>query len=196
MKVRRCLAAAAVVVAGGCSSGKQAAAPGSTTTAAVATTTTAPPATAADAGLRLDIHGLGPVRVGMTLAQAQTALGRPLQAVAPPSGDCALYAPPDGLEGVSFLVSGGTVASVVVTGGPTATTEGLAIGQTEAEAQRRYGGKLKVTPNDFLIGGHELTLVPAGADAGFRLVAETDGRRVTALRAGRQPEVGYSDGCS
>lgn len=186
------LGCAAVAAGGGCGGGSGPA-PTPTTPPSTAATTTGP----AEPGPRLDLHGLGPVRVGMTVDQAALALGAPLRPVTPPTPDCTLYAPPSGLDGVAFLVARGTVASVVVSAGTTATTEGLALGQTEADAQRRYGGRLRSAPHDFLLGGHYLTLVPADpADAGFRLVAETDGTRVTVLRAGRLPEVELTEPCS
>ena len=185
-----------------CSSGdddRTDAAPPSSTAAPSTTSSTAPPSTPpSDAELRLDLRGLGPVRVGMTVAEAGAALGRPLvPVVPPPAEECAMYGPESGFDGLAFLVARGVVARADVVAGPTATTEGVAIGQTEAEAQRRYGGRLEVTPHDFQIGGHYLTLVPtAAADAGFRLVIETDGTKVTALRAGRLPEVELTEACA
>lgn len=163
------------------------------------TATTAPGAPAVGE-LRLTPGGLGPVRVGMTVADATAALGRTLQALGvDPTGSngCEIYAPQGGPDGVGFMVTAGTIARVDVIGGPVQTTEGLAIGQTEAEAQQRYGGRLAVTPHKYTEGGHYLTLVPTDpADASLRIVAETDGTVVTALRSGRLPEVEFVEGCS
>ena len=196
---RLLLAACAVaLMAGGCSGGNgggnEPPSSSSSTTAPAADSTT-PTTTAAQP--RLDLRGLGAVRVGMTLPDASKALGLPLEPVTPGTDECTVYAPRSGLDGVSFLVAGGTVARVDITAGATSTTEGLALGQSEAEAQGRYQNRLVVSDHDFLLGGHYLTLVPTErADAGFRLVAETDGRRVTALRAGRLPEVERTEGCA
>lgn len=196
---RLLLAACAVVVmAGACRGGDDGGTPSTSvpSSRAPSSTATTGPATAADQP-RLDLHGLGPVRVGMSVPEASAALDVDLQPVTPGTDDCTVYAPLTGLDGVSFLVAGGTVARVDVTAGATPTTEGLALGQTEAEAQDRYQDRLKVSDHDFLLGGHYLTLVPTdGADAGFRLVAETDGRKVTAMRAGRLPEVERTEGCA
>ena len=187
----------ALVMAGACSDGGSPTATTSTTVGTPAVSATAEPASpVAVDSLRLDVHGLGPVRVGMSVEAAAQALGRPLEPVTAPTEACTLYAPASGFEGLAFLVARGTVARADVTAGATATTEGMAIGQSEADAQRRYGGRLVVTDHDFLLGGHYLTVVPTGADAGFRLVAETDGAKVTAMRAGRLPEVELTEGCS
>lgn len=183
-----------------------------TSTPAAATTTTAGPFSAgptstpattapgapAASDLRLDLHGVGPVRIGMTVAQASAALGRALQNVNGATGDaCTIYAPEGGPDGLALLVTSGTVARADIVGGPITTADGVAVGMTEAEALRRLGASAQVTPNPNRPGGHLLTVVPAApADAGFRLVAETDGAVVTALRAGKLPEVGFAAGCS
>lgn len=196
----RCRLVHALVAAlvGACGGGEPSGTVASTTTASSpATTAMAPTSPPEGARLRVDLRGLGPVRVGMTLEAAAGALGRPLGPVTPPTEECTFYAPASGLDGVSFLVAGGTVARVDVTSGPTATVEGLAIGQSEAEAQQHYGHRLQVSAHDYQLGGHYLTLVPTDrADAGFRLVAETDGVKVTGIRAGRLPEVDLTEGCA
>lgn len=187
------------VLAGACSGGGSGdPAPSTTADTTAATTAVGSPTTVAGGErLRLDLRGLGPVRVGMTLAAAAEALGQPLEPVTAPTEACTLYAPAAGFEGLAILVAGGTVARADVIAGPTTTTEGMAIGQTEAEAQSHYGGRLRVSPHDFQLGGHYLTLVPTDpADEGFRLVAETDGTTVTGMRAGRLPEVDLTEGCS
>lgn len=189
----------AALVCGACGgNGSPARAPSTTVAATTPSTAASPSTTATTAdGLQLDLHGLGPVRVGMTLEAATEALGRPLEPVTAPTDGCTFYAPASGFDGLAFLVAGGMVARADVSAGATATTEGMALGQTEAEAQRHYGGRLVVTDHDFQLGGHYLTLVPAAAaDAGFRLVAETDGTKVTAMRAGRLPEIELTEGCS
>lgn len=194
--------AAATVVLASSSGDDEAAAPvpgAASSTTGSSTATTAPGAPAVGE-LRLAPGGLGPVRVGMTVADATAALGRTLRALGlDPTGEkgCELYAPDGGPDGVGFMVTQGTVARVDVIGGPVQTIEGLAIGQTEAEAQRRYGGRLAVTPHAYTEGGHYLTLVPADpAESQFRLVAETDGTVVTSIRGGRLPEVEFPEGCS
>jgi hypothetical protein len=204
MTRRRPVAAAVgVVVAAvlaGCSSGGEGDGDASPATEVTTTTAVAPaPSSSAppDAAYRLELRGFGPVRVGMTVAEAGAALGtRLVPVIDPPDDECATYGPESGFDGVAFLVARGIVARTDVTAGSTQTTEGVALGQSEDEAQRRYGGRLAVGDHDYLVGGRYLTLIPmAPADEDFRLVIETDGRKVTALRAGRLPEVEYSEGC-
>jgi hypothetical protein len=95
-----------------------------------------------------------------------------------------------------MLVSG-RIIRVDVTGGPITTLSGAAIGDTEAAVQALYSGQLQVSPHKYLTDGHYLTLVPSdAADAGFRLIFETDGSTVKRFRAAAQPEVSFVEGCS
>ncbi|MGH9166180.1 MAG: hypothetical protein ACRDZW_11835, partial [Acidimicrobiales bacterium] len=132
-------------------------------------------------------RGLGRVAVGMDLAQATEAAGYPLKALGGPDAGspCQYYRPQGAPDGIAFMVVDGQVARTDIIASPVATEAGASIGQTEAEAQRQYGGRLAVTNHHYTEGGHYLTLVPEGAaDAGFRLVLETDGTTVTSMRAG------------
>lgn len=207
MTRRRPVAAVVAMVAltvaallAGCSSGGDDDGDASPQSEATSTSTVTPaPSSSApvEAAYRLELRGFGPVRVGMTVAEAGAALGtRLVPVIDPPDEDCATYGPESGFDGVAFLVARGVIARTDVTAGSTQTTEGAALGQPEAEVERRYGGRLAVGDHDYLVGGHYLTLIPtAPADEGFRVVIETDGRKVTAMRAGRLPEVEYSEGC-
>ena len=102
-----------------------------------------------------------------------------------------------GPEGVSFMVASGRVVRADVTGGTVTTLSGAAVGDSETAVQARYSGQLQVSPHKYVPAGHYLTLVPSdAADAGFRLIFETDGSKVTGFRAGADPEVSYVEGCS
>jgi len=161
-------------------------------------TTTAGAGTAAlGASSTLDLRGLGPVRVGMTPAEATAAAGVPV--VAPPGAvECAYAKAEAGPAGVLFMVVEGRIARVDVrAGSPVKTLSGAGVGDSEADVQARYAGRLEVSVHKYVPGGHYLTLVPVDAgDAELRLIFETDGSQVTAMRSGKLPEVGYVEGCS
>ena len=154
--------------------------PGSTSTstrAPVATTTT--PTTVAgpalNASSKLDLRGLGPVRVGMTLAEATAAAGIPVVASAD-TAECTYATAQGGPEGVLFMLVDRQIARVDVRAPSAVTTRsGAGIGDTEAQVQALYP-PLEVAPNKYVPGGHYLTFVPDDpADADFRLIFETDG---------------------
>jgi len=161
--------------------------------------TTAPTArTALSTSSTLSLRGLGPVRIGMTLDEASAAAGTPLVARSGPSSDTCIYATPQGgPDGVEFMLVSGRIARVDVTGGSITTLRGAAVGDSGTDVQARYSGVLHISPHKYLAAGQYLTLVPTSvADAGFRLIFETDGSKVTRFRAGAQPEVSFVEGCS
>jgi hypothetical protein len=94
------------------------------------------------------------------------------------------------------MVRGGEVARVQVDSGPVRTVEGAGIGDSEARIDSLYHGRVTVGPHKYT-EGHYLTVKPTtGDESAFRLLFETDGRRVTRYRAGRLPEVEWVEGCA
>ena len=144
---------------------------------------------------RVTPAGIGPVRAGMRFADAAPLLG-----VAPAAGTgneaCAYVRPANGPAGVSVMVRGGEVARVQVDSGAVRTVEGAGIGDSEARIDSIYHGRVTVGPHKYTEGAHYLTVKPAGDESAFRLLFETDGRRVTRYRAGRLPEVEWVEGCA
>ncbi|MEO6627397.1 MAG: hypothetical protein ABIP03_02375 [Aquihabitans sp.] len=163
--------------------------------APVATTPTTPPVLSASSTLTL--RGLGPVRIGMTVAEASAAAGTTLVQKGVPGESCAYGIPEGGPEGVAFMFLSGRLARVDVNSPGIKTLSGAAVGDSEAAVQALYAGQLQVSPHKYVPAGSYLTLVPAdAADAELRLIFETDGSKVTRFRAGSQPGVSYIEGCS
>lgn len=166
-----------------------------TTSGSGPTSTTRPTGPALDAASTVNLRGIGPVRVEMTLAEASAAAGTPI-VVTGGGPDCSYAAARGGPAGVKFMVVNGRIARVDVSEGPVKTLSGAGVGATEAQVQALYAGKLQSSAHKYVPGGHYLTLVPSDAgDANLRLIFETDGTRVTEFRAGRQPEVSFIEGC-
>lgn len=141
-------------------------------------------------------RGLGPLRVGMTRAEAEAAVGGSL-AIDGDSAwtDCG-YTPSDHLPaGVHVMVESGTIARIDVDSGSIATEAGARIGDSEERIRRLYAGRVATTPQKYT-DGHYLTVTPAtAADTVFRIVFESDSGRVKAYRAGRLPAVEYVERC-
>ena len=168
----------------------------STSTSAPGSTSTMRDGGALSATSTVDLRGLGPVRVGMTLAEASDASGTRIVARPGSNGDCGFAEAEGGPEGVAFMTASGRIARVDVTAGPVRTRSGAGVGDTEAQVQARYSDRLQVSPHKYLPTGRYLTLVPSDSeDSGFRLIFETDGGKVARFRAGKQPEVSYVEGC-
>jgi hypothetical protein len=133
--------------------------------------------------------GIGSVKTGMSVDEAQVALHNDL--VVPANlAECAFLKTKNGPEGVSFMVEQGHVSRVDVISGPTATSAGARIGDTEDRIKSLYSG-ISVTPHKYNTGGHYLTY----SGDGGKIVFESDGSKVTKYRAGNTPSVENVEGC-
>ena len=168
----------------------------STSTRAPVATTTSVTGPALNASSRLDLRGLGPVRVGMTVAEATAAAGIPVVAAAD-TAECTYATAPGGPESVLFMLVDRHIVRVDVRPpSPVKTRSGAGVGDTEAQVQALYP-PLEVSAHKYVPGGHYLTFVPDDpADEDLRLIFETDGSTVTQFRSGRLPEVAHVEGCS
>ncbi len=134
--------------------------------------------------------GFGAVRIGMTVAEAQAALGMPFEPLRD-GGECAYRRSP-AVPGVLFMQIGGQVVRVDVTSFAVRTDTGVGVGDSEASVLEAYGDAITASPHKYVPGGHYLT-VAAGDN---RIVFETDGMWVTRYRVGRLPEVEWVEGCA
>jgi hypothetical protein len=206
--IRSTLIAALLVLSAACGGGgdDDAAATTDSTAAAPSTGQTTPPvstdsAAAQDTAWTLRHDGIGPLRVGMTAAEAEAALGHfrtiPFNPGAPADSMACEYAASDRLpEGVNVMMEGARVVRLDVVSGTVPTAEGARIGDTEARVQQLYPGRVTVGPHKYT-DGHYLTVRPAEAsDTTHLIVFETDGQKVLRYRGGQKPQVEYVEGCA
>lgn len=157
------------------------------------------------------IDGIGPVRVGMTIAQAEASARVRLveKGGRAGMGGCYYVQPQPEIKGLGFMVisdrsderieRNNDARVDVFKGSRLTTVSGARIGDTEARIKSLYPGKIKVTLHAYTGDGgrHYLTFVPQDSlDRNYRLVFETYRDRVTQFRAGRLPEVEYIEGCA
>lgn len=179
----------------------------SAASAATAASAAAPSsAPSANASARFGFYGLSPAQAGQALAQAQAALGQPLQieaAVAKPAKAAAAGgAAPDchyrstaQQPGVRYALAGELITRVETRDPRYATVSGVHVGDSLARAQQAYGKRLASAPHPYFDQGRMLTVY--SPDRRFALVMETnDAGRIITLRGGRLPEVGWLEGCS
>lgn len=190
--LRRTIVSMTLAIAAACGRDRERApAAGSTgATAAPAPVAAAGPASAPQVTPR----GIGAIRAWTTVAEASKAVGGAL--IAPPGADstgCGYLEWRGGPPGVRVMVEGGRIARVEVDSAGILTAAGVAVGDSEPEVQRRYGGRAVVSPQKYT-PGHYLTVVDP-SDTSFALVFETSAGRVTRYRAGRRPQVEYVEGC-
>jgi hypothetical protein len=161
----------------------------------------------------ISLHGIGPVVVGMTVAQGQRAAGIPLivDSFVEFGGFC-YFARPEGLEDhVYFLVlapgdepvtnpQAGIISAVSAAVGmasPAQTDTGIAIGSTEDEVLAAYPGQVVTEPHHYDPSGHYLTVVPSDpADQSLRIRFSTDGEQVVEIDAGLERATSLVEGCA
>jgi hypothetical protein len=137
--------------------------------------------------------GIGPIRAGMTVAQAAQAMGGGFAAPKGGTAGCTYAVLTKAPPGLAVMLQDGKVARVDVRSGTVATAAGARIGDSEARIKSLYPGRVTVSPHKYVQGGHYLTVTPA--DNNYRIVFETDGKKVTSYRSGRVPEVEQVEGC-
>jgi len=155
-----------------------------------AASTTLPTLTNADT---ITTAGLGPVRIGHTLKEAQEAAGVTFNAASTGNEKCQYYTPAAGATGASFMVVRGEVLRIDISSGPITTKSGYGIGSTKDAIKSAFGSKIKESST-----GDSLTFVPVTAgDRLMRVIWELDSTGVvTSLRVGRTADVTPKVGCS
>lgn len=139
---------------------------------------------------QLTPSGIGPIVLGMTPEEAERISGVTLVS-GQRFGNC-WFADPDGLDGVSFMVLNDSIFRVDVSGGRTATPEGIRVGSTEQDVFEAYPGHIVASDR---LGQRLLIYIPARfpADIDFAtksglyftiMVFESDGHQVTGMKAG------------
>lgn len=156
---------------------------------------TASAATPSDTSWTVTASAFGPVRFGMSVAEASAALPggftRPTA-----SAGCNYAYPAGGPRGVSFMVENAVVVRMDVDSGVVRTAEGAGLGESQVRLRELYQDRITVQPHKYETGHFYFIVRPAAsADSGFRIVFETDGSKVTRYRAGLRPPVEYVERC-
>ncbi|MCI0622389.1 MAG: hypothetical protein L0387_12135 [Acidobacteria bacterium] len=145
---------------------------------------------------RVSTAGLGPARVGMTLAEASRALRVDLVPDgAIDSPKCSYVTPQPEIKGLTIMVSRGRVVRFDVNAPGLKTLGGISVGDTESRIMEVYGSSVEITPHKYLApDGNYLTIWSSDRRSAVRF--ETHLGKVTSFYAGRVPEVRYVEGCS
>lgn len=188
-------------VARATSTSSPAGAAATTTTAATATATAATtPVTTAPEQLsgssRLRIDGIGPIRIGMTIAEARAAAGVPLTLERQPHCDVlTLTGGPDGLALIVTRPATGRIGVITVNRSTFATLSGVRVGDTEAGVLGAYPGRLR--PVNAGLPVHRLVYEASDTALADRAVVFViaDGR-VASISAGQRADVEADEICA
>jgi hypothetical protein len=140
---------------------------------------------------KLSIRGLGPLRIGQTVAEAEAASGYQMKRS---YGDrsCRIWSLSGAPEGIGIMTANGKIVRVDVFRRPWTTLIGLHVGTRESRVRHQYP-KARVRPHPYTPGGHYV-IQPRGK---YRLIFETGRRhRLTSFRGGLTKYVNYIEGCS
>lgn len=177
------------------------AAPSPTSQAATPDTPVASPASPAPgdtgAGSPVRIDGYGGMRFGMSEAEARAAWTGELKGDVIEPDNCAYLRPKaDEQFRVGFMFERGRFVRYDVNIAEAVAPGGGRVGQTRADIERLYAGRVQVQPHEYVPGGHYLRVTDPGIRDGA-LVFETDAAgTVTRWRVGRAPQVDYVEGCA
>lgn len=166
---------------------------------------------------KISVNGMGPIKMGMSVAQASAAAGVKLigygSGEPAPNSSCSYVRPENGLPELDFMVNNDQIVRIDVRnrvnqeadGRPVwidigdksriTTQLGAKLGDTEAQIKTLYPNA-DVTGHKYIPGGHYLIVTPQEPElANYRLIFETDGNQVTSIRSGRLPEVELVERC-
>ena len=147
---------------------------------------------------KLTPAGWGPVRIGMTRAQAEKALKITLEGEAfDNEGNCAeLYSSDERLAGLYFMFQDGKLTRIsAVERATIKTPRGMGIGSSAEDVRKAYGEKLQAEPHHYEGEPAEyLTYWLKPANSGVRF--ETDAqRKVQTIHAGND-SIQLIEGCA
>jgi hypothetical protein len=143
----------------------------------------------------VEIDGVGSVKIGMTLAEVEKMGGKLFFDHPEEPVNLCTFARFKSEPDLGFMLMRRVIVRVDVFEGTIKTAEGAGIGMSEDEVKRLYANaKVEVSKHAYVDGHYFEVTMPGFAN--LRYIFETDGKKVTAFRAGRLPEVGYIEGCA
>ena len=137
------------------------------------------------------------MKIGMTVRQAERAGRASLVRQGPRLGNCRYVRPRNRRIRASFMLIRDRIVRVDVFRRGIETPSGFTVGSLEQNVREEFRGRLRITRHEYVRGGYYLEFVPRDrTDAGRRVIFETNGERVTYIRAGKLPQVRYVEGCA
>lgn len=146
----------------------------------------------------LHANGYGPIRIGMTVAEAEKWLHLPLLADGPTDSDCYHVSPGAPEPALSFMVRAQRISRVSLFGQSSIHTDsGLQVGDSERQVWKRLGRNVKASPHTY--GGeddHYLTWWRSDKPGHYRGIRfETSNGKIAVIHAG-DDSIELVEGCS
>ena len=141
----------------------------------------------------LSFNGFGPVKIGMTAADAEKMLEfilHPDRDVHP--DECHYVINKRRIPGLLFMLVGGRIVRIDVTAEYYQTDAGARVGMTEEQIKKLYPDGA-VSPDPYLPGGHHLSVYDKNRRYG--MIFSTEGNVVKSFRIGQYNEVRWIESC-
>ncbi len=152
------------------------------------------PASARD---RWVIHtdGVGPVKIGMTLAQLNAALHTKFKMPTDKEEQPCFYVDTPAQPGVSFMILEGRVGRADIHTPRLMTAAGVRVSDYEKRVRRAYGSKVKTEPNAYS-GPEDPVLTVFTSDHRYGMTFVTDHGNIRLIYAGSSDAIAFIEGCS
>ena len=153
-------------------------------------------------------QGYGPLKIGMTQAEVDAAVGPPpVNAAEAEPSECRQYHPPRAPEGLLVMTEKGVLTRLTaIKGSSVKTTDGAGVGDDGEALKARYGASARFSPHKYVEApAGYLTTWPGAGHLLGTYVADTSARglvfeigqdgKVAFIHAGG-PSIQYVGGCS
>jgi len=141
-------------------------------------------------------NGLGSIRLGMTVDQAQRRTGQRIENNLFTPGDisCGIAQLFPKSLGVNMQTTNLHIWVINVSDRAIATRSGIHVGDTVSDLRRAYGSRLHSGPNKYIPKARDYWVTfPRNRKLKF---FTNPGRKITQISSGRKPEVDYVEGCA
>jgi hypothetical protein len=145
---------------------------------------------------RITQNGLGSIRLGMTVTQAQTRTGQRIENNLFTPGDdaCGIAQLFPQSLGVNMQTTRSRIWVINVSRRGIATRSGIQVGDRVPALRRAYGSRLRSEPNKYTPKARDYWVSFAG-NRKIKFYANPRGR-IGQISSGRKPEVDFVEGCS
>jgi hypothetical protein len=131
----------------------------------------------------------------MTLPDLNSLLHEKFSMPADKDDQGCFYVSPRKHPHISFMIENGHLVRVDVTDAGVFAAKGIQVGDSEKQALKAYGTRMKIEPSAYSgeQGGHYLTVRSPDSRYGIRF--ETEDGKITMFYAGRFKAIQYIEGC-
>ena len=141
----------------------------------------------------VEMNGAGPVRIGMSLAEVNEALGE--QVMAPDMGrerSC-FHVDSSDQPSLDFMIDEGKLTRIDVSASGDRTDKGIAVGDLVSTVKAAYGKELQTDKHYLDPNAYYLTVLSKDKQFGIRFEVSND--KVTAFYAGTVHAINLVEGC-